>query len=173
MIWSLEATAENISVSARLGLIDGDTIAERFFGALQFHVHRLCQWIIALSVGVVTVGIVSPLMMSIPNLFLDLSVSYDSVFRWLPPALTYLSIAVLLLSGLVLAIGIIRAGIALSCAPAMTSIMGPATTPKTVSTPDALSCRATSCPPLISAIVASVDQVQNDIMPEPAEMREG
>src|SRR5688572_10421074 len=38
-------------------------------------------------------------------------------------------------------------------APAITSIMGPATTPKIVSMPLALSWRASSWPPLISPIV--------------------
>ena len=117
MVWFLEATAENISVSSRLGLRSGNTGVQRFFGALQFHGHRLCQWIIALSIGLIATGTITPLVMSIPNLMFGLSTSYDSIFRWLPITLNFLFVAVLFLSGFVLAIGLIRAAMALSVRP--------------------------------------------------------
>ena len=121
-LWFLEATAESISVSARLGLRDGATPLERALGSLQFHLHRICQWVIALAIGGIVAGTVSPLMMSIPNHLPGLPVDYVGALAWLPGALKLSSITILVLSGSIFALGLLRAVTSLSVRPLSESV---------------------------------------------------
>lgn len=117
MIWYLEAIAENISVSARLGLLNDNSLVQRMMGFCQYHLHRICQWIIALAIGLIAAGTIAPLVMSIPNLLFGLPTSYHLVLSWVPSAITYFIYAVLILTGIFFAIGIIQALVAGSLRP--------------------------------------------------------
>jgi len=102
-LWFLEASSERISVASRIGLKNGDSRLDRWLGESQFHLNRICQWIIALSVALLLASAFVPICIALIVFAAGLPFSYDSfaaairtIVSWSGQLLGVLSLLILI-----------------------------------------------------------------------------